>query len=94
LDPMKVARKFIISGVVQGVGYRFFTQRAAAEHQIVGYVRNLENGDVEVVAEGELQQMEDFKRKLMEGPRFSVVKNVEEIVLEPTGNYSSFRIER
>lgn len=91
---MKVARKFIISGVVQGVGYRFFTQRAAAEHQIVGYVRNLENGDVEVVAEGELQQMEDFKRKLMEGPRFSVVKNVEEIVLEPTGNYSSFRIER
>ena len=94
MDPMKVARKFIISGVVQGVGYRFFTQRAAAEHQIVGYVRNLENGDVEVVAEGELQQMEDFKRKLMEGPRFSVVKNVEEIVLEPTGNYSSFRIER
>ncbi len=91
---MKVARKFIISGVVQGVGYRFFTQRAAAEHQIVGYVRNLENGDVEVVAEGELQQMKDFKKKLMEGPRFSVVKNVEEIVLEPTGNYSSFRIER
>jgi acylphosphatase len=91
---MKVARKFIISGVVQGVGYRFFTQRAAAEHQIVGYVRNLRNGDVEVVAEGEPQQMEDFKRKLMEGPRSSVVKNVEEIVLEPTGNYSSFRIER
>ncbi|RMG09845.1 MAG: acylphosphatase, partial [Acidobacteria bacterium] len=61
---MKVARKFIISGVVQGVGYRFFTQRAAAENQIFGYVRNLKNGDVEVVAEGEPQQMEDFKRKL------------------------------
>ncbi|GIU82513.1 MAG: acylphosphatase [Acidobacteria bacterium] len=91
---MKVARKFIISGIVQGVGYRFFTQRAAAEHQIVGYVRNLENGDVEVVAEGESQQMENFKKELMTGPRFSIVRNIEEVVLEPSGAYSSFRIER
>jgi acylphosphatase len=91
---MKVARKFIVSGVVQGVGYRFFAQNAAVRHQIVGYVKNLDNGDVEVIAEGEAQKMEDFKKELIIGPRFSVVKNIEEIALEPTGNYSSFRIER
>jgi acylphosphatase len=44
---MIVARKFIISGLVQGVGFRFFTQRAAARHQVHGYVRNLTDGRVE-----------------------------------------------
>ncbi len=91
---MKIARKFIVRGIVQGVGYRFFTQRAAAEHGITGYVRNLENGDVEVVAEGEQTDMENFKKELLTGPRYSVVKSVEEIVLEPTDRFTSFRIER
>ena len=48
----KVARKFLIRGEVQGVGYRFFAQRAAARHQVVGYVRNLPDGSVESLAEG------------------------------------------
>ena len=47
----KVARKFFIKGDVQGVGFRFFAQRAAARHQIVGYVRNLDDGRVEALAE-------------------------------------------
>jgi len=42
-----VARKFLIRGDVQGVGYRFFAQRAAARHQVVGYVRNRDDGTVE-----------------------------------------------
>ena len=89
----RVARKFLIRGDVQGVGYRFFAQRAAARHQIVGYVRNLPNGSVESVAEGPANSVEAFKQDLATGPRFSMVQHVEEINLEPTGEYSSFRIE-
>ena len=93
-DVMKVARKFLISGEVQGVGYRFFAQRAAARHQIQGYVRNLADGRVEAFAEGSAEAVEAFKHDLATGPLYANVWNVEELNLEPTGNYSSFRIER
>jgi acylphosphatase len=88
-----IARKVFISGEVQGVGYRFFAQRAAARHQVVGYVKNLDDGRVEVLVEGPVQQVEEFKHELATGPRFSAVKHVEEISLDPTGLFSSFRIE-
>ena len=89
----KVARKFYLSGDVQGVGFRFFAQRAAARHQIVGYVKNLDDGRVEALAEGPARNVEAFKHELATGPRFSSVDHVEEINLDPTGAYSSFRIE-
>ena len=91
---MKIARKFLISGEVQGVGYRFFAQRAAARHQVVGYVRNLPDGRVEALAEGTAQSVEAFRNDLATGPAYAQVENLEEINLEPTGLYSSFRIER
>lgn len=91
---MIVARKFIVSGVVQGVGFRFFTQRAAARHQVRGYVCNLPDGRVEVLTEGAEKAVEDFKHDLTAGPKFSKVEHLEEIVLEPGNLYSSFRIER
>ncbi len=91
---MIVARKFIISGLVQGVGYRFFTQRAAARHQVRGYVKNLADGRVEALAQGGEKSVENFKHDLTAGPRFSNVKHIEEIVVEPSGWYSSFRVER
>ena len=90
----KVAWKFLISGEVQGVGYRFFAQRAAARHQVLGHVRNLRDGSVEVVAEGSANAVEEFKKDLVTGPQWSNVAQVEEISLEPTGLYASFRIER
>jgi acylphosphatase len=89
----KIARRFFISGDVQGVGYRFFAQRAAARHQIVGYVKNLEDGRVEALAEGPAPNVEAFKHDLATGPRFSSIDHVEEINLDPTGLFSSFRIE-
>ena len=92
-NPSKVARRFLISGDVQGVGYRFFAQRAAARHQIVGYVKNLSDGRVEALAEGPPTQVEAFKHDLAAGPRFGRVDHVEELNLDPTGTYSSFRIE-
>src|SRR5881396_3430840 len=90
----RVARKFLISGDVQGVGYRFFAQRAAARHQVIGYVRNCVDGTVEALAEGSPADVEEFKKDLVIGPQWSRVEQVEEICLEPTGLYSSFRIDR
>ncbi len=91
---MVIARKFMFSGAVQGVGFRFFTQRVAARYQIRGYVRNLEDGRVEALAQGGERSVEAFKQDLTAGPRFSRVDDVEEIVIEPNEAFSSFRIER
>jgi acylphosphatase len=88
-----VARRFLIRGEVQGVGYRFFAQRAAARHQVVGYIRNCADGTVEALVEGPANSVEAFKHDLATGPQWAVVKQVEEISLEPTGRYSMFRIE-
>ena len=91
---MLVARKFIVRGNVQGVGFRFFTQRAAARHQVRGYVRNLPDGAVESYAEGTTRAVEEFKHDLTAGPTFAKVTEIEETVLEPGNLYSSFRIEK
>ena len=91
---MNVARQIFISGLVQGVGYRFFAQRAAARHQITGYVKNLPDGRVEAWAEGPTESVEGFKNDLATGPAFAVVANVEEIDAELTNRYPSFRIVR
>lgn len=91
---IKVARKFLISGDVQGVGYRYFAQRVAARHQVVGYVRNLPDGRVEALAEGMLESVEGFKHDLAAGPEHGSVAHVEELSLDPTNSYTSFRIER
>lgn len=89
-----IARKFVIRGMVQGVGFRFFTQRSAARHQVTGYVRNLPDGSVEALAQGPERVVEAFKHDLTAGPRFAQVDEVEELVIEPSRIYSSFRIER
>ncbi len=91
---MRVARHYLVSGEVQGVGFRFFAQRVAAHHQVVGYVRNLEDGRVEVHAEGSPEGIEGFKHDLAAGPGHARVEQVEEIGVEPTGHYTTFRIER
>ena len=89
-----IARKFLISGEVQGVGYRYFAQRSSAKHQVRGYVKNLEDGRVEVLAEGTPRAVEAFRHDLAAGPTYSRVGQIEETVLEPSGLYSTFRIER
>lgn len=89
-----IARRFFISGEVQGVGYRYFAQRSSARHQVRGFVRNLADGRVEVLAEGAHQAVEAFKHDLAAGPAYSRVLGVEEIVLDASGQYSTFRIER
>jgi acylphosphatase len=89
-----IARKFFISGDVQGVGYRYFAQRSSARHQVRGYVKNREDGRVEVLAEGNAAAVEAFRHDLAAGPTYSRVGKIEELVVEPSGLYSTFRIER
>ena len=89
-----IARRFLVSGVVQGVGYRYFAQRSAATHQVHGYVRNLADGRVEAFAQGSEKQVNGFRDDLATGPRFSKVDDIEEIVEDLDAKYGTFRIER
>jgi acylphosphatase len=91
---MIIARKFFIKGSVQGVGFRYFTQRSAARHQVSGYVRNLPDGRVETFVQGPEKSVEAFKHDLSAGPAYSRVEEVDETVSEPSRIYSTFRIER
>ena len=91
---MVVARKFFVSGEVQGVGFRFFTQRIAARHQVTGYVRNLADGRVEALAQGQPSAIEAFRLDLATGPRAAHVTGIEEVNLEQVERYPSFRVER
>ena len=66
--------------MVQGVGFRYFTQRAAAKLKVGGYVRNLTDGRVEVFVIGTPQQLRELRSMLERGPRFSSVTEVREEV--------------
>jgi acylphosphatase len=70
------AKRYFVSGMVQGVGFRYFTRDAAEELRISGYVRNLRDGRVEVFAMGTPQQHARLRALLERGPRFSSVSEV------------------
>jgi acylphosphatase len=85
-------RRYVISGRVQGVGFRWFVEREAAQIGITGWVRNRENGDVEVMATGRREQHIALRAHLQQGPRASRVDHVSESAA-PLTEASSFRIE-
>jgi len=90
--PVQDARRWIISGRVQGVGYRYFAQRAASDLGLTGYARNLEDGRVEVYAVGSAGKLDQLAGALRQGPRWSDVRGVEEQEAEPR-QYGSFLIK-
>ena len=73
---MKIAFHLTIKGRVQGVGYRYYTQREAHNLGLTGYVKNLYNGDVEVFVEGEKETVEYFISYLRRGPDFADVDEI------------------
>jgi acylphosphatase len=87
-----LARRYFIRGNVQGVGYRYFAQRAAGSIGVRGYVRNLDDGRVEVYAVGTKDRLDDLAGMLHQGPRFSDVRGVEEQEAA-VQQYGSFEIE-
>ena len=74
---MRIARRYLITGRVQGVGFRYFTQRVAAQHGISGWVRNTPDGRVEIEAEGNDQAMRQFEHQVSTGPAGAVVDLVD-----------------
>ena len=74
---VQVARKYYVSGRVQGVGYRYFVQRVARDVGVSGWARNLEDGRVEVLAAGTPRQLDDFEAELRVGPPFADVRGVQ-----------------
>ena len=71
-----LARKYYISGQVQGVGYRYFAQRVARDLRVRGWARNLDDGRVEVLAVGTPHQLEDFEGELRVGPPRADVRGI------------------
>jgi acylphosphatase len=74
---MRIARRYVISGRVQGVGFRFFTEAAASREGLHGWVRNSPDGSVEILAEGEAEAMERFDRQVRHGPPHARVGHVQ-----------------
>jgi acylphosphatase len=84
----------IVSGRVQGVGFRFFSQRKAVQYGINGWVRNLDDGSVEIRAAGDKKQLDSFMRDLKRGNPFSTIDSMQVDELDGQGElYSSFKIK-
>ena len=73
-----IARRWLIRGRVQGVGFRYFVERAAAELGLNGFARNLDDGSVEVYAAGTAEKINQLAGQLRVGPRWSDVRGVDE----------------
>jgi acylphosphatase len=84
----------VVSGRVQGVGFREFVRHEASTLGIAGYVRNSDDGrDVELVAEGEDAALDELLRALHEGPRFARVERVDMKFSDAGGGFSKFSVE-
>jgi acylphosphatase len=89
---MRVARRYVISGRVQGVGFRFFTEAAAAREGVNGWVRNLSDGRVEARIEGDLAAVDRVEAALRRGPASARVEHVDVEDLAPDGRTTGFAI--
>ena len=84
----ELARRFFVSGRVQGVGFRYFAEQQAGKLGVNGYVRNLSDGRVEVYAIGNAPKLEALRAALQQGPRMSQVYRVDEEVAEVLRNFA------
>ena len=89
---MKVARRFVITGRVQGVGFRWFAHDAAAREGLHGWVRNLSDRTVEVVVEGEAESVDRLEAAVRRGPPQAHVERVDVEDLVPERRVTGFEI--
>ena len=87
------ARRFVVRGRVQGVGFRWFVEREAFLLQIAGWVRNNPDGTVEVLAQGTREQLAGLHSRLREGPRAARIDEVEMSEAQPVAGLTSFQIQ-
>jgi len=89
---MKARARIVVSGRVQGVFFRDHTQRWASSLDLTGWVRNLRDGRVEALAEGDKEKIEELISRLEEGPPLAHVENVEVSWEDYKGEFGDFRI--
>jgi len=89
---MRVARRLIIGGRVQGVGFRYFTRDVALREGVLGWVSNRPDGRVEAYIEGEADTVTRVERALRQGPRGARVDEVDAASEPPSGKYLEFEI--
>jgi acylphosphatase len=85
----KQAKRYFVSGRVQGVGYRYFAVDTAERLGVAGYAKNLADGRVEVYAIGTASQLRDFARELQRGPTLAAVAEVADVEAELLLSFSS-----
>lgn len=88
-------KRFLIkvTGIVQGVGYRFYVQREALNRELTGWVKNKEDGSVEIEVVGSTDLLDDFLKSVKQGPRFSKVEQITVQPLPSSEPYKSFKIK-
>jgi acylphosphatase len=89
---MRVARRYVIAGHVQGVGFRWFAHDVAAREGVHGWVRNLADGRVEVIAEGDTASVDRIEAAVRRGPSSARVERVDVEELAPAGRTAGFEI--
>ena len=89
---MIVARRYLISGRVQGVGFRFFAEAQASVEGVHGYVRNLPDGRVEALIEGDQDSVDRVERALRRGPSGARVESVAVESVPPSGRPTGFSV--
>jgi acylphosphatase len=91
---MKKAAKLIVQGTVQGVFFRQFVKEHADKLKLKGFVRNLENGDVEIIVEGEHDAIERLGNICKEGPKHAQIRNVVIEERKWSGDFEGFKVLR
>ena len=89
---MRLRRRYVIIGRVQGVGFRYFSQEAAVREGVYGWVRNVPDGNVEIDAEGEAEAIERFEHRIRQGPRGARVDQVNASESLPSHHNTGFEI--
>jgi len=89
----KKRAEFIVSGLVQGVGFRYFVYRHALELKLSGYTKNLYDGSVKVVVEGRADRIALLHEFLKQGPSHSYVDSVRVLYFEFSNEFTDFRVQ-
>ena len=92
ITTLLIARRYVVKGRVQGVGFRFFAEDAARREAVRGYVRNQHDGSVEAVAEGDLDAVLRFERALRRGPAGARIDEVETTEIVAANRFVRFSV--
>ncbi len=89
---MKSAKKFNVQGTVNDMFYSQFILDSANKYKLVGYMRHLQDGNVEILVEGDDLLIKDFERELKIGPKHSHVRNIKTEIKKWSGEFKGFKI--